>query len=269
MKGTLVESYLKNHRKIDLKSWPENIRFHPNIYCAMNKKSYPAMLLLGRDKAGNIQVVQATFLDQNTKNKPEKLPVSKQSIGVISGAAVHLSTPENKETLPEFSKKSYIAEGVETGLSALMADPKNEVKVTLGQSNFLSAHTLNLQKNVVFCFDNDAKSSPENRFKDEANKLIAEGKTVAYLKPEKAGHDLNDVLKESGINKVRALIKSSQYFDVSQKTRADHVNNQVQKNRSLLNSKSQVTQQFMQEKHSASLQISPLKLPQKDLGRER
>ena len=269
MKGTLVESYLKNHRKIDLKIWPENIRFHPNIYCAMNKKSYPAMLLLGRDKLGNIQVVQATFLDQATKNKPEKLPVPKQSIGVISGAAVHLSTLENKDSLPGSSQKTYLAEGAETGLSALMADQKNEVKVTLGQSNFHSAHKLNLHKNVVFCFDNDAKSSPENRFKDEANKLIAEGKTVAYLKPEKAGHDLNDVLKEGGINKVRALIKSSQYFDMSQKTRANHVNNQAQKNRSSLNAKSQATQQLMQEKHSASLQISPSRLPQKDLGRER
>ncbi|MCD8524562.1 MAG: hypothetical protein LRY67_02035 [Gammaproteobacteria bacterium] len=91
IKGTLVENYLKEHRKIDLKTWPNDVRFHPNIYCAINKKSYPAMLLLGKDKAGNVQVVQATFLDQATNNKPEKLPVSKQTIGVISGAAVHLS----------------------------------------------------------------------------------------------------------------------------------------------------------------------------------
>ncbi|MBM3894784.1 hypothetical protein FJ366_04285, partial [Candidatus Dependentiae bacterium] len=212
IKGTLVENYLKEHRKIDLKNWPENVRFHPNIYCAINKKSTPAMLLVGKDKAGNVQVVQATFLDQATKNKPQKLPVSKQTIGVISGAAVHLSLSKEGEKSVDETTKSYIAEGAETGLSALMADQKNEVKVTLGQSNFLSTHKLNLQKNVVFCFDHDAKSSPENRFKEQANKLQSEGKTVTYLKPEAIGHDLNDVLKEKGVEHLKTLLVEEKSF---------------------------------------------------------
>ena len=221
-KGSLVENYLKEHRKIDLKNLPQDVRFHPNIYCAMNKKSYPAMLLLGRDKAGNIQVVQATFLDQTTKNKPENLTVSKQTIGVISGAAVHLSLPNDKQKANGQPTKSYIAEGAETGLSALMADQKNEVKVTMGQSNFLSTHKLNLQENVVFCFDNDAKNSPENRFKVQAERLQSEGKSVTYLKPEKVGHDLNDVLKEKGVEHLKTLLTQEKSFSAEHKA-IDHI----------------------------------------------
>jgi len=170
------------------------------------------MLLVGKDKAGNVQVVQATFLDQATKNKPQKLPVSKQTIGVISGAAVHLSLSKKGEKSVDEATKSYIVEGAETGLSALMADQKNEVKVTLGQSNFLSAHKLELQKNVVFCFDHDAKSSPEIRFKEQAEKLQLLGKNVTYLKPEKVGHDLNDVLKEKGVAHIKSMLSQEKSF---------------------------------------------------------
>jgi hypothetical protein len=35
---------------------------------------------------------------------------------------------------------------------------------------------------------------------------------VAYLKPEKVGHDLNDVLKENGVEHLKAVISHQRSF---------------------------------------------------------
>lgn len=265
--GTIVEHYLKEHRKIDLKTWPETIRFHPNIYCAMNKKSAPAMLLLGKDKDGNIQVVQATFLDNTTKNKQKNIPVSKQTIGVMYGAAVHLSLSKEAKKEDHDAAKTYIAEGVETGLSVLMADQKNEVKVTLGQSNFLSIHALDLQKKVVFCFDHDAKSSPEIRFKEEAEKLESLGKKVTYLKPKQVGHDLNDVLKKEGMNALKSMLQAQKSFDSKVQKRAEYANIISRNKQRSQVEKVHCARQISQEKSRSILQKNQQPQPQKGFER--
>lgn len=232
IKGTIVETYLKKHRHIDLKKWPESIRFHPSVYCYKNKRAFPAMLLVGQNKQGNVQVAQATFIDPKNQNKVKDLPVSKQTIGVMSGAAVHLELEKNQKNHSMDAIKTYLAEGVETGLSALMASPKDAVKVTLGQSNFLSADKLTLQKKVVFCFDHDVNKAPENRLKETCSNLVSQGKTVDYIKPKTPGDDLNDVLKKEGISAVQKTLLDEKSFSTHDKNttiRTKELTHQVQK----------------------------------------
>src|SRR5207253_1325479 len=63
IRGTLAEKYLREHRGIDLHQWPDSIRFHPGIYSGVNRQTLPALLVIARDDRGQIQAVQATWLD--------------------------------------------------------------------------------------------------------------------------------------------------------------------------------------------------------------
>ncbi|MCD8524561.1 MAG: toprim domain-containing protein [Gammaproteobacteria bacterium] len=143
-----------------------------------------------------------------------------------------------------------------------MADQKNEVKVTLGQSNFLSTHKLVLQKNVVFCFDNDAKSSPENRFKEQAERLQSQGKNVAYLKPEKTGHDLNDALKEGGINHLKTILSHEKSFDLNAKDIVHSKENLTLQVRIKNGNKQHAMNRVLAQKKAVSLSQKQLNPPQ-------
>ncbi len=62
IEGTLVEKYLKEQRGISLNNDLKDIRFHEGIYSKLNEKTYPAMLVIARDKRGEVRAVQATYL---------------------------------------------------------------------------------------------------------------------------------------------------------------------------------------------------------------
>ena len=70
----------------------------------------PAMLVIARNKSGQIQAVQATYLDNETAQKIDKsiVKIQKQTFGVLHGAAVSIPGEKGAPTL--------IAEGTETGL---------------------------------------------------------------------------------------------------------------------------------------------------------
>ncbi len=102
---------------------------------------------------------------------------------------------------------TYLAEGIETGLSLVEANKKAHVLAVLGKSNFANIHLDQLADKVVLCLDHDGVQTYTNQLIEKAvARLEAAGKTVAVLLPDAQtiAHrgDFNDLLREKGLAEV-------------------------------------------------------------------
>ena len=205
--GTIVEKYLKK-RGIGNTISP-NIRYHPKVYSGKNEKQkyLPAMIAIGRDKDGKVQCAQATYLDPSTSSKAN-LDTKKRTYASSAGIAVLL--PRSSIGSNDTNKQiTFIAEGVETGLSVRDAT-KSNVLVTLGKSNFVNIDPQGVGHKVVFCLDNDGGNSfVDGIIHKAAERLVAHGKEVLISMPRQINNgkntkiDFNDLACLKGINEVR------------------------------------------------------------------
>jgi hypothetical protein len=218
IQGTLAEKYLNEHRAITMATYPDDIRFHAGIYSKLNGKTLPAMLVVARNKSGEIQAVQATYLDENSGRKIDKssVVIQKQTFGLLQGATVTIQGEKGAPTL--------IAEGTETGLSLANAIQKVNVKITLGKSNFKNIDTKTLSEKVIFCLDNDGKNSQADKMIIEsAKRLINSHKQVAFMLPTSLStpkQDYNDILKQIGQEVIRQdfekAVSCGEWYDKNQ-----------------------------------------------------
>jgi conjugative relaxase-like TrwC/TraI family protein len=213
IQGTLAERYLREHRGINLKEFPSSVRYHPGIRSKKNGGTYPAVLVIGTHKNGEIEAVQAIYLDKKTGGKAD-VSIQKQTWGVPKlGSAVALT-----HLLSEKSAPIFIAEGPETGLSIYQSIPGAHVKVTLGKGNFRNIDPKSLGNDVVLCTDNDNDEKKEVDIHLAAERLIAHGKNVWIAKPNDV-KDYNDVLQKHGANAVKTNIENAiLYADYQAKT---------------------------------------------------
>jgi hypothetical protein len=219
-KNTLVERYLREHRKINI-TLPSGIRFHPRVWDSNTKKAYPAMVVIAKDKNNVTQAVQVTYLDPNTAKKAQ-IEQPKRTFGSLRGAAVKINSPfvgngmsgeQNK--LPQIA----LAEGIETALSIGVARPDLQVYATLGVSNFanfqLGADESSV-KRLLICADNDGKNSDSQKLVDRITKKnLEQGVEVIIAQPPKEGQDFNDVLRTDGIHAVYEIINTAENKEVS------------------------------------------------------
>ena len=203
IEGTIVERYLREVRGINNIEGAD-LRYHPQVFTSKQEvhQYLPAMLSVGRDNEGNVQCVQATYLNPETANKAE-LAVTKRTYASPSGALVHLQERGGvKDT-------SYIAEGVETGLSIKDAGV-GEVVVTLGKANFINIDPQSIGEKAVFCLDNDGAIYQDITIHKAAERLTNLGKEVFIVMPEGKATgkvDFNDIARAGGVEAVRENIK--------------------------------------------------------------
>ena len=219
IEGTLAETYLKKHRKIEGKL-PSSYRYHPAVFEPETKKKLPALLVLATNKTKEIEAVQTIYLDEKTANKADLL-VKKRTFGRVRfGASVCLNQGKN-------ANETYIVEGPETGLSILETKPDATIKVSLSQSNMAKvAHELSSEtegQKIVLCLDNDEDKKKnavlicKNNFKDKL-KTINEKHQISIIAPEKSGHDFNDVLVKEGLGSLKNALKNQhKLFDSKEK----------------------------------------------------
>jgi hypothetical protein len=111
--GTLVEDYLSS-RGFNL-AVPKTIRFHPSLYHAPSKQFFPCMvgaILQWPDQT--LMGIHRTYLDPITAKKAST-DINKMMLRKASGGAVRLSP---------LSERLLVAEGIESALSVLQAQPK-------------------------------------------------------------------------------------------------------------------------------------------------
>ena len=173
-KATIVETYLKSRA---IETLPESVRYH---------RARNAMIVAAKNTAGNIQAVQMTFLTADGRKRNVAVP--RKAHGVLKGASVHLQ---------EGKGATIIVEGVETGLSAVLATTAPVVAV-LGAANFKHQRAAN----ITLVGDGDAPDSPAAAVLTKAAETLrAAGSRVRVVRPD--GQDLNDILQAHGIRGVR------------------------------------------------------------------
>ncbi|MFO8650758.1 conjugative transfer relaxase/helicase TraI [Legionella pneumophila serogroup 1] len=206
--GTIAERYLKEIRKIHNVSG-ENIRFHPHVYTKDTEevRYRPALLNIARDKDNKVACVEAVYLDNDTANQAIMKIKPKKSYGLKAGAGVILNEGKGHESV------TYIAEGVETGLSIRDAVQNERVIATLGKENFVNIDMALLTDKIVICMDNDGKPIKEDRVIIQTiERLKQHGKTVEIAIPLRQ-KDFNDVIKSGGIQEVVDTLNKSVSVD--------------------------------------------------------
>lgn len=207
-KGTLVETYLVNHRGLE-GDIPQDIRYVPARTDYKTGKTYPAMVSFARDQEGKIMGFQEIYLDQKTGAKAKEVEVSKKSRGTCKGSFVELRTPENTKE----PRLLFLSEGVETGLSVEKVLPQGNgavaIQAGLGRYNFRNIDVPK-ETTIVLCADYDGKGAKTHDFiKEDANLLREKGYDVHIIWPTKHGKekkDFNDLLQEKGQTRAGQVI---------------------------------------------------------------
>jgi conjugative transfer relaxase protein TraI len=211
--GTLGAQYLQKHRGLSQFAHAD-LRFLPKIstYHGEKKTFVPALLAFAKDPAGEIHHVQVIRLDPKTGNKDPQTKLQKQTYGSIRGHGIELNHQADQQGV------TYLAEGVETGLSILESNKKAQVLAVLGKSNFANIRLEALANEVILCLDHDGVSTYTNTLIGKAvHRLDAAGKTVRLIFPEaEQPHyegDFNDVLKEKGVEALSKQLRQYHTLD--------------------------------------------------------
>lgn len=181
--GTLAERYL-NKRGICITSL-ETLRFHPALWHSPSQQKLPCMVAaISCWPHKTLIGIHRTFLDPNGNGKAIIEP-NKMMLGQAKGGAVRLSP---------VSSDLMIAEGIETALSLLIANPQACVWAALSagclKNLVLPPHPF--ARNIVIAADNDPVG---RRAAFEAgNRWVMDGRKVRIALPPE-GKDMNDLLQ--------------------------------------------------------------------------
>ena len=209
IQNTLGEKYLNNrglthYQNADLRFLSEvSGRDKDN-----QKMVTPAILAFAKDKENQINHVQIIRLDA-TGNKSKAVSIPKQIFGSLQGHAIELNQQSHATV-------TYLAEGIETGLSFLQTDKKAHVMAVLGKSNFTNINLDQLANKVILCLDNDGrKMLTDKKIHEAVERLQSYGKQVGIIIPETPQYDFNDVLQKQGLialhKQVNHVMKPQHY----------------------------------------------------------
>ncbi|WP_223428426.1 DUF7146 domain-containing protein [Tateyamaria pelophila] len=197
--GTPAEQYLLKERRlegIDLEH--DSLRYASEFRCRPEGRKSKALVAVVTDAGGKIVGMQGTLLQSNGRSKrDEKGKKTKLSAGYIGDGAVRIKNKLGTGTIA-------IAEGLETGLTRLLAGPA-EIRVCLGSIRPETAQVKAGRVEVI------ADSDKAQECRQIARELAADNPharvhvvTVPASLGEKA--DLNDLLQDMGSRAVAAAV---------------------------------------------------------------
>ena len=183
--NTLAERYLANRglRGIVV---PMTLRYHPRLWCQEAGDRLPALVGAIMDARQQIIGVHRTYLNVDTAQKA-KLASPKKMLGLTRGGHVWLGLP--------MAGRLAVAEGIETALSVMQAQPGLGVFAALSLGN-MDAPVPREVRELILCADGDNKDqkSADGLLQAAARKHAAPGRVVRIARP-KPGMDFNDMVR--------------------------------------------------------------------------
>ena len=199
LKNTIGERYLKEQRKITVIPETLSLRF-------IDDKKGARLLAFTTNKEGDRVGVQQIYLDRREAFKLEHIGgKGKINTGQMKEAFTLLKQDNKNNTI-------YIAEGLETGLSIVSAGVHGSVIVTHGIANMENVEVEKGDK-VVICADNDSDKFKQGKsvaslkqLEDVTKSFYKQGADISVIRPNIAGQDFNDVLKDKGVGGVQEYL---------------------------------------------------------------
>jgi hypothetical protein len=173
----------------------------------------PGLVVVASNPKSHRKNIQVTYLDRATARKDTELPLTKRTYGSFQDPlgfhAVLLGAGDRPSSFPD--NPTFIAEGVETGLSVLQAFPGDLVMATLGKSNLARIDPDTLTDRVILVLDNDGPHYSKDRLVGRATRRLLEaGKRVYTVwpaaRPGRDKTDMNDVLQQKGEEGVHSTV---------------------------------------------------------------
>ena len=217
--GTPVDYYLKG-RGIDLAQLghqPRAIRYHPQCHyldeitdpetgeVTTQRLKMPAMVT-AISRGAKTVACHRTYLATGPDGTWTKanVPDAKKVLGSYAGGSIRLSSgigPRGGKAAPLADcppgTRVYIAEGIETALSAVILRPEARV---LAAGSLFNLSQIELPANVaevVLISDHDPSPKNQAAFKAAIEAHAAKGRRVRVWQSERPGEDLNDALKRA------------------------------------------------------------------------
>jgi len=215
--GTPVDHYLRG-RQIDLSALgrqPRALRYHPECHYVeevedpttgeviTRRLKLPAMLAAITDASGTHIGTHRTYLALGPDGRWSKapLPDPKKVLGSVMTGSIRLSSgigPKGGKAAPLAScppgTKLYIAEGIETALSAMILCPDARVIAAYSLANMGAVILPANVAEVVLISDADPSAHAQEMFQRAVAAHAAQGRIVRVWRGAD-GQDLNDALK--------------------------------------------------------------------------
>ena len=191
--GTLAETYLRARGITARLSWP-CLRFHPACYYRPDdeapRQSWPALLGVVTDAAGNLTGLQRTYLARDGSGKAP-LADPRRAMGHLLGNAVRFGKPVDIMAA---------GEGIETMLSLLSLFPALPMAAGLSAAHLAAILFPVGLRRLYVLRDNDAAGDfAEERLAERCREA---GIDCRVLKP--AAKDLNVDLRHEPVHAVKA-----------------------------------------------------------------
>jgi Toprim domain len=182
-KGTLVEQYLVETRKLDLPD-TEAIRFHPRLRVTHTDQFAPAMVCMMTDiRTDEFTGVHRTFLTEAGRK------ISNAVLGRARGSAIKIDRAEGHGL--------GIAEGIETAIAArFLYRPIWSVISAGGMRHF---PVLSGIEHLEIFADNDLNGVGETAARDCLARWENQGAEVAIVMPPRKGADIADFIAENKV----------------------------------------------------------------------
>jgi len=203
--GTMARDYICD-RGIDVGAKlfeMRALRFDPECYERETGHKHPALIasisVPYNDKL--MMAIHRTYLRFDNDGTVLKLDVknAKKVLGDYRGGYIPLWRGESKKILYKADPDEWvvITEGIEDGLSIVMADPSKRVIVAISLANMGAIILPSNVKKVILVKDNDEDNqAAENSFQAAVRWHMDHGRRVRIFKtPKKYGKDVNDWLR--------------------------------------------------------------------------
>lgn len=176
------------------------LRFEENCYESETKGKHPAIVAsISVPEDGSLKMsIHRTYLRIAKNDQVEKLDVknAKKVLGDYRGGYIPLWRGASGKILYKAVPQEWvvITEGIEDGLSVVMADPSYRVLCAVSLANMAAIILPENIKNVILVKDNDWDNPKALAAFERAIAWHHQnGRRVKILKtPRKSGHDLND-----------------------------------------------------------------------------
>jgi hypothetical protein len=197
--GTIVETYLREARGIDLEAInsPLNaIRFAPDAVDGITGEVLPAMVTAFTNARGEIRAMHTTFLAEDGSGKAD-IERAKRFLGDVPGCALRLSrgqSGQSEKNAPPLSDTIAISEGIEDALSWACLYPGHRTFAAGALDLIGQVPTPACAGRFIVLRDNDPEGSPAFAAAQRAAAMLrdrAGGRPVTVQAPPGGFKDFN------------------------------------------------------------------------------